>query len=443
MLPNPPLTRLTGRQVGRAASVALSVGALLFAAACGGSSAPSQRASASADSFTQQGPIEYWASKDLTGNLANLIEQFNKQHPQDQVTLHELPEAADLQRQQMIQNTQIKNPKMAVLYLDNVWTAEFAANQYVIPLPEDKFPTDTFLQAPLKSATYFDKMYGYPYQTDGGLLYYRKDLLDKYGLKAPTTWGEMTAACQKIKAGEKDPKLSCYAGQFQKYEGLTCNFAEAIDSAGGQITDENGKPNVNTPEALKGLSFLTDSFKDGTIPKAAITWKEEESRQAFQNGELIFLRNWAYVYRLAQKTDGSSKVAGKFAVAPLPGLDGPGVSTLGGHNLAIGTHAENKGTAADFIKFMSSEEAATADTLATGQAHVNKALYSDPEVLKSFPHFPILQKSIETANPRPKAVKYGDATLAMQDAATSALQGQVTPEAALSQLQSKLESLTQ
>jgi len=443
MLPNPPLTRLRGRQVGRVASVALSVGALLFAAACGRSSAPSQGASASADSFIQQGPIEYWASKDLTGNLANLIEQFNKQHPQGQVTLHELPEAADLQRQQMNQNAQIKNPKMAVLYLDNVWTAEFAANQYVIPLPEDKFPTDTFLQAPLKSATYFDKMYGYPYQTDGGLLDYRKDLLDKYGLKAPTTWGEMTAACQKIKAGEKDPKLSCYAGQFQKYEGLTCNFAEAIDSAGGQITGENGKPNVNTPEALKGLSFLADSFKDGTIPKAAITWKEEESRQAFQNGELIFLRNWAYVYRLAQKTDGSSKVAGKFAVAPLPGLDGPGVSTLGGHNLAIGTHAENKGTAADFIKFMSSEEAAKADTLATGQAHVNKALYSDPEVLKSFPHFPILQKSIETANPRPKVVKYGDATLAMQDAATSALQGQVTPEAALSQLQSKLESLTQ
>ena len=372
-----------------------------------------------------------------------MIEEFNKQHPQGQVTLHELPEAADQQRQQMVQNTQIKNDKMAVLYLDNVWTAEFAANQWVIPLPEDKFPTDKFLQAPLKSATYFDKMYAYPYQTDGGLLYYRKDLLDKYNLKAPTTWGEMTAACQKIKAGENDPKLSCYAGQFQKYEGLTCNFAEAIDSAGGQITDENGKPNVNTPEALKGLSFLTDSFKDGAIPKAAITWKEEESRVAFQNGELIFLRNWAYVYRLAQKTDGTSKVAGKFAVAPLPGLDGPGVSTLGGHNLAIGTYAANKGTAADFIKFMSSEEAAKSDTLATGQAHVNQALYSDPEVLKKFPHFPILQKSIETANPRPKVVKYGDATLAMQDAAYGALQGQVTPEAALSGLQTKLESLTQ
>ena len=92
---------------------------------------------------------------------------------------------------------------------------------------------------------------------------------------------------------------------------------------------------------------------------------------------------------------------------------------------------------------MSSEEVAKADALATSQAHVNRDLYSDPEILKKFPHFPILLKTIETAKPRPKLVKYGDATQAMQDAAYSALQGEVTPEAALSGLQTKLEALTQ
>ena len=70
-------------------------------------------------------------------------------------------------------------------------------------------------------------------------------------------------------------------------------------------------------------------------------------------------------------------------MAPLPGLNGPGVSALGGPNMAIGTYAANKGIAADFIKFMSSDEAAKADTLATGQAHVNRALYSDPEIVKN------------------------------------------------------------
>ncbi len=103
------------------------------------------------------------------------------------------------------------------------------------------------------------------------------------------------------------------------------NFAEAVDSSGGSIIGPDGKPTVNSPEAAKGLGFLVDAFKDGTIPKGAITWQEEQGRQAFQNGTLIFHRNWRYVYALASKTDGSSKIVGKFAAAPLPGLTGPGI----------------------------------------------------------------------------------------------------------------------
>ena len=104
----------------------------------------------------------------------------------------------------MLQNAQVKNAKMTVLSVDNVWTAEFAANGIIRELPADQFPTDTFLKAPAASATYFDKLYAYPYQTDGGLLYYRSDLLKKYDLEAPTTWAQMKAACQTIQAGEKN-----------------------------------------------------------------------------------------------------------------------------------------------------------------------------------------------------------------------------------------------
>ena len=111
------------------------------------------------------------------------------------------------------------------------------------------------------------------------MLYYRKDLLDKYSLQAPTTFDEMKAACDKITAGENDSKLGCFAGQYNKYEGLTVNFDEAVHGAGGVIVGEDGKPNVATPEATKGLQTLTDWFKDGHIPKAAITWQEENGRQ--------------------------------------------------------------------------------------------------------------------------------------------------------------------
>jgi multiple sugar transport system substrate-binding protein len=399
------------RPARRVLIAAASLSALFVAVACGGGGGGGTpegggQSPAAAD-FTKQGDIELWVGKDVTGTEPKLIKQFNDQHPNGKVILHELPDEADQQRQQMIQNAQIKNPKMAVLSVDVVWTAEFAAKGYIEALPPD---TDTtgHLKPAVDAASYFNKLYAMPNTTDGGLLYYRKDLLDKYQLQPPTSFDEMKAACDKITAGEKDSKLGCFAGQYNKYEGLTVNFDEAVHGAGGAILGPDGKPNVATPEATKGLQTLTDWFKDGHIPKAAITWTEEEGRQAFQQGELIFLRNWGYVYNLANKTDGSSKVAGKFDVAPLPGITGPGVSSLGGHNYAIAKFAENKGTAIDFLKF---------------------------------PYMPIQLKSVETAVPRPKVVEYGDVTLAIQDAAYGALQGQTQPDAALQALQAKLQTL--
>ena len=431
------------RPARRVIFAAASISALLAVAACGGSETPAPAASGSAAGadFTKQGDIEVWQGKDTSGNFPKLIKQFNDSHPNGKVVFHELPDSADQQRQQMIQNTQIKNPKMAVMSVDVVWTAEFAAKQYVEALPPDQFPTEQFLKPTVDSATYFNKLYAYPSTSDGGLLYYRKDLLDKYELKPPTTFDEMKAACDKIKAGEKDDKLDCFAGQYNKYEGLTVNFDEAVHGAGGVIVGDDGKPNVATPEATKGLQTLTDWFKSGDIPKAAITWQEEQGRQAFQKGQLIFHRNWGYVYNLASKTDGSSDIVGKFDVAPLPGITGPGVSSLGGHNLAIAANAENKGTAIDWIKFKTSKEIQKNNTLATSNSPTIEELYSDPDLVKKFPFMPIQLKSIQGAKPRPKAVEYGDVTLAIQDAAYGALQGQTAPDAALQTLQTKLQTL--
>jgi len=436
------------RPVRRALIAAASLTTLFAAAACGGGGgggdapAPAASGGSSAD-FSKTGPIEFWAGKDTTGVGHKLVDQFNKENPGEEVTFHELPDNADAQQQQMIQNTQIKNAKMAVLSVDVVWTAQFAANQYLVELPADQFKTDGFLKATVDSATYFNKLYAYPNTSDGGLLYYRKDLLEKYNLKPPTTLDEMKQACKTIQDGEKDDNLDCYAGQYQKYEGLTVNVAEAINGAGGVIIGDDGKPNVNTPEAQKGLGWLADAYADGTIPKGAITWQEDQGRGAFQQGKLIFHRNWPGTYSLANKTDGSSKVAGKFDVAPLPGLTGPGVSSLGGHNFGIATNAENKGTAAKFIKFMSSPETQKESLLASSNAPILESLYSDPEVVKKFPYMPILLKSINNAEPRPKAVKYTDVTQAIQDAGYNAIQGKGTPEEALSGLQTKLEGLVQ
>src|ERR687894_1025736 len=218
------------RPARRVLIAAVSLSALLVAAACGseepGGGSPS--ASGPAVDLTKMGPIEVWQGKDTSGNFPKLVAQFNEQNPDGKVTFKELPDQSDQQRQQMVQNTQIKNPAMGVMSVDVVWTAEFAAKGYVIELPKDQFPTDDFLPATVATATYFNKLYAYPSTSDGGLLYYRKDLLDKYNLQPPTTFDEMKQACDTIRQGEGG-NLECFAGQYNKYEGLTVNFAEAVN----------------------------------------------------------------------------------------------------------------------------------------------------------------------------------------------------------------------
>jgi multiple sugar transport system substrate-binding protein len=406
----------------------------IVAAACGGSKSDNG-GSKNSGALSGRGPITLATGKDTSGNLQNLVNTWNQQHPKEQARIIELPEDADAQRQQMVQNAQTKSNAYSVLNLDVVWTAEFAANRWVTPLPQNQFDLSKFLPAATKTGQYRGNLYAAPWKTDSGLLYYRKDLLQKAGISAPPkTWAEMQQDCAKLKGN------NCYAGQFEKYEGLTVNFSEAVDSAGGQVVDDSGKPNVNTPQAKQGLDFLVNGFKSGMIPKEAISYKEEESRRAFEKGNLVFYRQWPYAWGLSNKA-GESKVVGKFDVAPLPGLNGPGAPTLGGHNLAISEFAQNKASALDFIKYLTSEQTERANLLNSSEAPTLAALYDDPELQKKFPYLPTLKASLLNAKPRPQAVRYGDVTAAIEEAAYSALSGKSTTDQALADLQTKLGQL--
>jgi multiple sugar transport system substrate-binding protein len=427
------------------ALLATATAAGLTIAGCGGgdsgSSSSGGGSAASSAALTGTGPITLVQGKDTSGFVQGILDGWNKQHPDQKVRLIELPESADAQRSQMIQNAQAKSDAYDVLVVDNVWTAEFAANRYIVQLPEAEFPTGEIMKPVIDSAKYLDKMYAMPNSSDGGMLYYRTDLMKAAGITSPPkTWDEMKADCKKIQATPEGKGNNCYAGQFEKYEGLTVNAAEAINSAGGVITDPSGKPNVNTPEAKAGLGWMVNGFKDGTIPKEAITYKEEEGRRAFQEGKLIFHRQWPYQYALAEAKD--SQVAGKFAVAPLPGLEGGGTSSLGGHALGISEFSKNKKTALDFIKFYTSKEQSQKYLELASQAPIYTSIYDDPALQKKFPYLTVLKESILKAQARPKVVRYGDATQAVQDAAYGALTGAMTTDQALSQLQTKLEAIT-
>lgn len=410
---------------------------LALAGCTGGGSGGSSGGDAGAN-LTGKGPITYVQGKDNSNVVRPLIEKWNAAHPDEKVTFKEQTDQADQQHDDLVQHFQAKDANYDVVDVDVVWTGEFAAKGWLQPLTGDfKMDNSALLAPTVKSGTYNGTQYAAPQTSDGGILYYRKDLVPE----APKTWDDMMKDCDIAKA----QGIGCYAGQFFQYEGLTVNAAEAINTNGGEIVGEDGKtPKVDSKEANAGLTRLVDGFKNGQIPAEAITYQEEQGRQAFEAGKLMFLRNWPYVYNLA-KTDGSSTVKDTFGIAPLPGIsaDKPGVSSLGGHNAAISVYSKHKATAFEFLKFLQSEETQKFFVTQGSLAPVLASLYDDAELNTQLPYLSTLKTSIENAVPRPVSPFYPAITKAVQDNAYAALKGDKTVDQALKDMSSAIETASQ
>lgn len=418
---------LLSRAMFAAASTALLTAT--FATGCSSDSG----SNAASQNLTGRGPITYVEGKDTTetGAVKQLIDRWNAAHPDEKVTFKEQSNDASQQYDDLKQHLQAKSADYDVVAMDVPWTAEFAAQGWIQPL-KDSFAIDTstLLSPPVASATYNGTLYAAPRNTNGGLLFYRSDLVPN----PPKTWSEMLAQCPIA----RENNIGCYAGQLAPYEGLTVNTAEVINAYGGTFVGPDGKtPTVNSPQSRAGLQVLVDAYKNGDIPKAAISFQEPQSQNAFAKGELLFLRTWPSFYGDAGSE--SSAVAGKFSVAPLPGKDGVGASTLGGYNAAISAFSKNKATALDFLRFLISEDAQ--HIVASGALpSVRASMYDDPALIAKMPYLPALKESIASAVPRPVTPFYTAVSKAVQDNAYAALEGRKSVDDAITGMQKGIET---
>ena len=385
------------------------------------------------------GPITFAIGKDNSGWAQGVITEWNKRYPNQKVTLLRLPEASNDQLAQLVANLQAKSDEYDVIDMDVIWTAEFASNGWIIPLPESQFPLGEFLKPAVDTAMYQGRLYAVPDYSNADLLYYRKDILAKAGVPPPKTWGQLQRLAETVA-----PKygLYGYAGTFAPYEGLTVNFAAAVQSAGGSILSPDGtKVTVDSPQALRGLEFLVNGFTQGWIPKVALTYEEESSQAAFEAGKFLFLDNWPDVYAALSVPGPQNKVYGKVGVAPLPGPDGTGSSSLGGANLAISAFSQHQQTALNFIKYVT-REASERQMLVQGSfPPVWTQLYTDKSLWRTYPYLPVLEQAINSAQPRPAITNYDQASLAISSAVYEALTRQKQPQQALAEMAGQLAQI--
>jgi len=416
--------------------IAVLAAGLLYLTGCTAGGAPAGGAAPSADGI---GPITFAIGKDNSGWLQGVITGWNTDHPGQKVTLLLLPEAANDQLAQLVANLQAKSDLYDVIDMDVIWTAEFASNGWIIPLPQSQFPLGNFLKPAVDTAMYQGRLYAVPDYSNADLLYYRKDILAKAGKQPPTTWAQLQ---QLAKTVAPRYGLYGYAGTFAPYEGLTVNFAAAVQSAGGSILSPEGtKVTVDSAKALAGLEFLVDGFRQGWIPKVTLSYEEQSSQDAFAAGQFLFLDNWPDVYAALSVPGPENKVYGKFGVAALPGPDGMGSSSLGGANLAISAYSQHQRTALDFIKYMTNLDNERQMLEEGSFPPVWTRLYTDKSLIRSYPYLPVLEQAINSARPRPAITNYDQASLAISSAVYEALTQQKQPQQALTEMAGQLTQI--
>lgn len=403
------------RRIGAASVIAIL--SVLWALGCGGESAdsgvPVLRVSGSA--LGKEGEI-----------LRRQLAVFQEKHPEIRIEQHPTPDAADLRHQLYVQWLNAGSPQPDILQLDVIWTPEFAAAGWILPL--DKFSPDraSFFPSTVKANEWAGQLFALPWFVDVGMLYYRKDLVPT----PPATLDELITTAQRV---QREHKIeSGYLWQGARYEGLITGYVEVIGGMGGDILSADHKIGVDSPAGVKALQFMKNALDTGVSPPAVLSYHEEEGRLAFQNGRAVFLRNWPYAYALFEDAK-ESKVAGKVGIAPMPANPGgKPTACLGGGQLAINARSKHPELAYELIAFLTAPEQMRERAEIAAQYPTRPALYDDP-AMSGFLHAPAadVRKIIEASTPRPTTPVYTQLSEELQIGLHRALTGQQEPAAAM------------
>ena len=419
----------------RLALAAVATATVLTAVtACSSSSTSAAAPSASGPA---KGTITWYANQfGPTGTdvRKTLIAAFEKANPGITVNLEQAPSDSDTYRSTLTTQISGGSSSFDVYNGDVVWPAQFGKAGLALPL-SGYLPASywsAFSPGLVNSVTYQGKAMAAPLFTDNAFLFYRKDLLAKAHLPVPTTWEQLQSEAQQL---QKQGLVKYgFAAQFDSYEGLTCDFTEFDADAGGQIVNSDGtRSTIDSPAAVKALTYMRGLVTSGVAPTAITTFQEQQSESLFTSGQVAFLRNWTYAYA-DSNSPASSKIVGKVGIANLPtfaGRTGPGYSVTGGWNLYVNPHSKNIAADIAFVKWMTGTAAQTIIAEQGGEIPTNAAALALPAVQAANPAFPIAAKNKLQARPSNVAA-YSQVSQSVYSNVNAVLSGSAGPQSALS-----------
>ena len=382
---------------------------------------------------------------DEAGGLQMLLDRFNEQNKGEiRVKWRQMPASSAEFFEQMQAELQSGRSSMDVIAGDVVWPAQFAANDYILDLSDRFTPKmrEDYLEGPVQAVQYEGKTYGVPWFTDAGMFYYRTDLLEDSGFsEPPKTWDELKSMSEKVRA-DQGTEFG-YVFQGAQDEGGVVDALEHIWNAGGDVLDGD-RVVIDSPASAEGLRLRRSLITDGVAPQASGDYTTQESQAVFTNGDVVFMRNWPFVYGLLSDPETSNVKPGQVDIGALPVAEegDTSFSGLGGWNFMVNATSEDKIEEIwTFIEFMSAPEQQQTFAVESARLPTLKSLYEDDEVLDKLPVARLGREALENTRPRPVSPLYSDMSLEMAEEFNAALKGEVSVDEALATLQKGLRNI--
>lgn len=369
--------------------------------------------------------------------LSDLLRDFERQH--EGVTVREelLPSDSDRQHQYYAMNLDGGKAPFDLLGIDTIWAQEFAKAGWIAPLDGLLTPAEQeeFFPGPIEAATFNGRLYAVPWYVDAGVLYYRRDLLDRHGLEPPRTWPELAQTAKLILDAERDSRLAGFVWQGKQYEGLMCVTLEVLRSNGTDLWSGD------RDRAESGLRFLRETISThGITPLSTSMADEESTRWMFGEGHALFMRNWPYAWSLLQQE--GSPVRGKVGVVSLPAFPGfASAPVLGGWMLAIPRSSTHQEIVGKLITFLTSPETQRKVAVELGYNPVRRALYADESLLEVRPLLKDLHPILLEARPRPVTPYYLLISQAVQPEVSAVVVGRKSPKDALEAIRRRVDQI--
>jgi multiple sugar transport system substrate-binding protein len=357
--------------------------------------------------------------------IANVVEAFNSSQNKIHVTYNELPPPSSSTEvhQSLVQQLARRSGNPDVFTQDIIWIAEFAAAKWALPLDEyfNAEVMKEYFPGVVQACTWQGKLTALPWFIDSGMLYYRKDLLEEISAKAPETWDELIDSAKKLTSSGK-AKFG-FLWQGKQAEVLVCDLVSFIGSNDGAILQPDGKTvSIADDAAVEAVQLMHDLIKKYQItPEDVLSWDEEPSRGPFTAGQAAFLRNWSYVFKVAQDKTAST-VVDEVGVVPLPHFPNKkSAACLGGYQYGVNASSKNKEAAIEFVRWMSSPETQLRFATTLGLCPTRASVLDQPQIAQEQPFMPQLKSVFIGAIPRPVTPKYPQVSLVLQSEISTAI----------------------